>query len=196
MSMKRIVLAGGPGSGKSTILEALILRFQNELCVVEEAATYLIVNCWFKPPFFGEYLLLFQARVSNLQREWEDAGVGQAQENGMKGILCDRGRVDGPAYLQGNILEWETLLKTTLQAELSRYTLVLFLEMPDEAQYRRIASSNPVRFEPWKEAKPLSDRLTAAWSLHPQFNRIPYIPVPDRIAHVESLIQAHINDCK
>jgi predicted ATPase len=193
MDIRRIVIVGGPGAGKSTILKPLTERFRGVLYPVQEAATYVIENYEFFPPFEGEELRRFQKQVAALQHLWEENGGQYVRETGMQGLLCDRGRVDGPAYLPGGLEEWEDLLATSLEAELDRYTMAIFLEMPPREQYERIRFSNPSRCEDWEEAKPLSDRILNLWELHREFCMIPYLPVPERITHVESLVRAHLD---
>lgn len=193
MNIRRIVMVGGPAAGKSVILESLTERFQGILHPIKEAATHIIETSGLTPPFSGEDLHRFQRLVAEVQHEWESQGLEVARAASMRGLLCDRGRLDGQAYLPGGRQQWEELIGTTHADEVARYSLVIVFGMPDEAQYNRVKASNPARSESYSEAAALAERLYEAWSAHPHLHHVPYIPILDRLAWVESLIWDHLD---
>src|SRR5437879_4150288 len=100
--MKKIVLTGGPCSGKSTVHRALREQFPAQVVLVPEAATLLLGGGFPVPgqhlPWSPEWQAVFQAAVLPLQHHLEDAYLLVAGSRGSKLVVCDRGVLDGAAY--------------------------------------------------------------------------------------------------
>lgn len=102
--IKRIVLTGGPSSGKTTVLERINKVYTSlgyNVIIIEETATYLIEK-GIKP--FGENkvkMIDFQELVMRFQLAKEqvvDKAV-QMMENNKVIIVYDRGTIDNSAYV-------------------------------------------------------------------------------------------------
>src|SRR4051812_35381169 len=103
--MKRIVLTGGPCSGKTTVQRALSEEFHDEVVLVPEAATMLLDHGFPVPgkhlPWGQEWQATLQAAILPLQRALEDAYLLVAANRGSQLVVCDRGVLDGAAYTPG-----------------------------------------------------------------------------------------------
>lgn len=97
--MRKIVLTGGPYSGKSTLAAELCDRHAN-VALAPEAAIRVIealnreLGSDRARRFRAEHPDRFQLRIAELQLELE----GAASRSGADLIVCDRGLIDGVAY--------------------------------------------------------------------------------------------------
>jgi predicted ATPase len=157
---KRIVLTGGPGAGKTAILELIRLFFCPHLLRLPEAAGIL-----FKGGFPRDGTIMrrqaAQRAIFHVQRELEFS----ASEGNHAIILCDRGTVDGAAYWRGDGDLWSAV-GTTRGAELSRYDAVIHLRTPGATN--GYDHSNPLRIETAEEALSVDEHIAEAWAGHPR----------------------------
>jgi predicted ATPase len=156
-----VVLTGGPGAGKTAVLEIVKRNFCEHVHVLPEAASIV-----FGGGFPRETTLVGRAAAQRairyVQRELERSAVEQR-----KGavILCDRGTLDGLAYWPLDERSWFAETGTTREAELSRYTSVIHLRTPPiDGGYDR---KNPLRIESAVEARAIDVRIEHAWAGHP-----------------------------
>jgi predicted ATPase len=158
---KRIVLTGGPGAGKTAVLELVRQSFCQHIKVLPEAASILFGGGFPRGEAPGERRAM-QRAVYYIQRELERF----ANEAGSPSIvLCDRGTVDGIAYWPGPGEFWAEV-GTSWDEELARYDAVLHLRTPSVASgYNH---SNPVRVESAAEAARIDERILRAWERHPR----------------------------
>jgi predicted ATPase len=158
---KRIVLTGGPGAGKTAVLELLRQSFCQHMKVLPEAASILFGGGFPRGEDTGERCAA-QRAIYYVQRELERS----ADEEGRPAIvLCDRGTVDGAAYWPGAGEFW-TEVGTSLDEELARYDAVVHLRTPSVAS--GYDHSNPVRVESAAEAARIDERILRAWERHPR----------------------------
>ena len=116
---KRIVLTGGPGAGKTAVLELVRQEFCAHVHVLPEAAA-IVLGGGFPRAGSLEWRRSAQRAIFFVQRELES--TGQAEKAAI--VLCDRGTVDGAAYWPGPESFWDSV-GTTLERELSRYDAVI-----------------------------------------------------------------------
>src|SRR5688500_10497914 len=90
---KRIVLTGGPGAGKTAVLEMLRQSLCRHVTVLPEAAG-IIFNDGFPRDDIAGVRRAAQRAIYHVQRELESA----MEARGTPIMLCDRGVVDGVAY--------------------------------------------------------------------------------------------------
>lgn len=157
----RIVLTGGPGAGKTAVLELVRRSFCKHLDVLPEAASILF-NGGFRrmPSVFGRQAT--QRAIFHVQRELETIAM---HEGNAAIVVCDRGTVDGLAYWPGPQDFWSAL-GTTQAAEFGRYDLVLHLRTPTlDHGYNH---ENPMRVESAEEAAAIDERIALAWEGHPR----------------------------
>jgi predicted ATPase len=161
----RVVLTGGPGAGKTAILEFVRMAFCRHVRILPEAAGILFGG-GFPRSASPAKLRSVQRAIFQVQRELE----ASVADDDLAIILCDRGTVDGAAYWPGPESFWDEM-RTTEAAELERYHAVIHLRTPsDELGYD---FSNPLRVESPQEAARIDDRIAALWSSHPRWIEIP-----------------------
>jgi predicted ATPase len=172
--LPRIVLTGGPCSGKSTVLATLRRRFDQEIHCVPEVATIVIGQLGLKPWTGGKRnLLSCQSLMYRLQHGFEEAAELQAREGGKKAVLLDRGGIDIGTYFPGGLRQLERYLFTSVPREYGRYDLVLCLESPSRQVYEAQCANNPARTETYDQARARSELNQRAWAGHPGFRLIP-----------------------
>lgn len=169
--VERIVLTGGPGSGKSSILEEL--EYAHGERIIHEAAEdiikYLHAKGHEKPwelPDFQDYILKLQ-----LQRE-EQYTQGER-------VFIDRGILDGLAYYQLHGKSPSEAMEKAIEQTRSRYKKVFLIELGNTCQ------KTEVRKEELSEALEL-ERLQFRNYAEAGYNveRIPYWSVEDRALKV------------
>lgn len=157
---RRLVLTGGPGAGKTAVLEALKHLLSSEVAVLPESAGIV---------FGGGFPRLntlagqraAQRAIFYVQRELENI----ADDSDIAAVLCDRGLIDAVAYWPGPDDFWSAVGMTQAEA-LARYDVVIHLRVPDAAHgYARM---NPLRVESADEAAAIDQRILKAWSAHPR----------------------------
>ena len=175
--MKRIpklVLTGGPCAGKSTAMERIVCDLREcgyEPIVVPEAATALM-RAGFVISEMGSYA--FQRTLICLQAEQERIYEQGAQclPHARPILLCDRGRMDGKAYMSD--AEFAKMLgELDLQeAEiLASYDAVFHMETVARRYPRAYSNANnATRYEATAEAVGVDDRLQQIWSAHPSYH--------------------------
>ena len=135
---RRIVLTGGPGAGKTAILELIRQAFCVHVKILPESAGILFGGGFPRSDALAAKRSA-QRAIYHVQRELEEA----ADADGDPAIvLCDRGTVDGCAYWPGPDDFWASV-GTTRQAELTRYDAVIHLRTPDLTS--GYDHSNPLR---------------------------------------------------
>lgn len=156
-----IAVTGGPGAGKTAVLEMALRSFCSHVGVLPEAASVVFGGGF--PRHDSEVARrAAQRAIFHIQREVETLVVGEGR---VAVGLCDRGTVDGAAYWPGSIDSYWTELGTTLDEELGRYAAVIHLRTPAADQgYNR---DNVLRVESASEAQEIDQRILAAWEGHP-----------------------------
>ncbi|KAL9643329.1 hypothetical protein ABK040_014784 [Willaertia magna] len=172
----RIVLTGGPCSGKSTGIQKLRERLQNlgfHVFIVTEVATLLMTG-GARPPADAtkEQIIAFEASIIRTQMALEDCYYELAKSLKKPTILlCDRGCMDTRAYCDDYI--WQAMLDTygwtVPQLRDKRYDCVIHLVSTAEgAEEFYTLENNNVRSESVELARELDYKLRASYIGHPQ----------------------------
>jgi predicted ATPase len=157
---RRIVLTGGPGAGKTAVLELIRQSFCEHVRMLPEAAG-IVFGGGFPRNGSADWHRASQRAIFHVERELETA----ADSENRAVILCDRGTVDGAAYWTAPGDLWSAV-GTTLQQQLERYCAVIHLRTPTlENGYNR---SNPLRIESVADAVAIDNRIAALWEAHPR----------------------------
>jgi CYTH domain-containing protein/predicted ATPase len=168
--LPRIVLTGGPCSGKSSVMAALKDEFKDVLHCIPEVATIVIEQVGAKPPFDDTLAMKsFQRTIYRVQLGFEKVSNRQAIRDGRKALLLDRGTIDGAAYMGRGISDLENVCRTSLADEYGRYHGVLCLETPPRKVYEANKANNPARSESYDQAAALGNRIAKVWGQHPNF---------------------------
>jgi predicted ATPase len=162
-----VVITGGPGSGKTALLEFIEENHPERFLIVPEAASILFKGgFWRRPSVLGRKAI--QRAIFHVQRELE--GIAAEEAEG-KVVLCDRGSLDGLAYWPGDENEYLTDAATTRKQELERYSMVLHLQTPSAGNGYNHA--NPMRTENPAEAMAIDRRILRAWQGHSNHHTVP-----------------------
>ncbi len=162
-----IALTGGPGGGKTAVLEIAERIFCKHVAVLPEAAS-IVFSGGFPRHESLHGRKAAQRAIYHIQLELERL---MRDENEVAVVLCDRGTVDGVAYWPEEAGSYWDALHTTREAELARYDAVIHLETPDENHgYNR---ENALRIETALTARSIDERIALAWEGHKHRVTIP-----------------------
>lgn len=187
---KKIVLTGGPGAGKTAVLELAKKSLCEHIAILPEAASIVFGGGFWRHSTLPG-IKAAQRAIYHIQSEMENLVQGEEQA---AIALCDRGTLDGLAYWPELEEEYFHELGTTKQKELSKYTLVIHLRTPSlERGYNH---DNPIRTESALQALEIDIKIAKAWDGHPK--RI-FIESSDdflvKATHALSLIKSELPEC-
>jgi predicted ATPase len=174
---RRIALTGGPGAGKTAVLELVRRLLCDHVRVLPESAS-IVFRGGFPRGATDTLRRAEQRAIFFVQRELE----ATAEDDDLAIALCDRGTVDGAAYWPGPGDLWSSV-GTTLDEQLARYHAVIHLRTPI-AGYNH---ANPLRIESAAEARAIDDRIALLWVRHPRRFEVP--AEADFFAKAEHAIQ-------
>lgn len=158
-----IALTGGPGAGKTTVLELIAPIVSEKVAILPEAAGIVFGGGFWRMESI-QAKKAAQRAIFHVQKEFESMVV---EEGRWSAALCDRGTLDGLAYWPGKEREfWETF-QTNLEQEFSRYRAVIHLRSP--GLRNGYNHQNPLRVETPEEAAAIDERICNIWKRHPGY---------------------------
>lgn len=186
---RRIVLTGGPGAGKTAVLELVRQAFCQHVRVLPEAAS-LVFGGGFPRGELLESRRAAQRAIFHVQRELER----EAEAHGPAIVLCDRGTVDGLAYWPGDADQLWSEVASDEARELTRYAAVIHLATPAlEYGYNH---QNPLRVESPTTAAEIDARIRHAWRHHPKRHVVESsVEFLDKVARALTLLRAELPAC-
>jgi predicted ATPase len=160
---RRVVLTGGPGAGKTAVLELIRQSFCSHVLLLPEAAGVLFAGGFPRGPSVPEREAA-QRAIYHVQRQLE--AIGDAENAAL--VVCDRGTVDSAAFWPGGDPRgfWSAV-GSSLQQELARYDAVIHLRVPPVGSGYYVRS-NPLRVETEAEAVAIDQRIERLWAGHPR----------------------------
>jgi predicted ATPase len=161
-----VVLTGGPGAGKTAVLELVRASACLHVRVLPEAAS-VIFGGGFPRRDGLEERRAAQRAIFHVERELE--ALEQAQNAAI--LLCDRGTLDGLAYWPGEPSDLWAGVHSTMAAELQRYAAVIHLRTPGAGE--GYGYNNPLRTESADAAALIDARIADIWAAHPNVTTIP-----------------------
>lgn len=188
---RTVVLTGGPGAGKTAVLELVRRQFCEHVVVVPESASIVFGGGFPRgrtlPARHGA-----QRAIFHVQRELETV---LAADDDIAVLLCDRGTIDGAAYWPGAPEAFWAEVGTTREAELARYDVVIHLRVPDaEHGY---GHSNGLRVETAAEARVIDDAIAQAWRGHPRVLTVPSMTsFMEKARAAIELVRSELPDCR
>lgn len=186
---RQIVLTGGPGAGKTAVLELIRQSFCNHVRVLQEAAT-VIFGGGFPREDDVTSRRAAQRAIFYVQRELEHVARGHRPAI----VLCDRGTLDGVAYWPGTAAEFLTSVGTSVEEQLARYHAVIHLRTP--AADNGYNHQNPLRTESAAAAAEIDERILEAWRRHPRRFVIDTSPdFLDKAARALQVLRGEMPDC-
>lgn len=172
--MRRIVLTGGPGAGKSVISKRLAIDHPSLFIRVPEAATQVyhdLQTRWDKLDLPGRRDV--QRAIFHLQVRQENELANSFPHHL---LLLDRGTIDGAAYWPDGPADYWQDLGTDHACELARYDAVIWLQTSAVLGIYDGDASNACRFEDPLAAIASGNLLERLWAEHPHFLKIPADP--------------------
>ena len=184
--VKKIVLTGGPGAGKSVIADEIVRR-NSRFILVPEAATQVYTQLgttWDRLDLANRKEA--QRMIYRLQLQQEHRF---AIDHPDKTLLLDRGTIDGAAYWPDGPDAYWADLHSSLERELLRYDQIIWLETAAALGMYDGAASNTVRFEDAGAAIESGKRLLGLYQSHSNLKHVgAFVELEDKIrAVLESL---------
>lgn len=168
----RIVITGGPGAGKTSVLKHLSEHLGNkgfDVVIVPETATE-IISSGITPAKIGQKA--FQRNLLQMQLAKEEYYTDMAEHLKKDVIMIfDRGALDGKAYLDdeqfAEILDDMGLTEEML---ISKYDALFYLETPagSNSEFYTV-ENNPARSETPGEASEIALKTLDAWQ---KYNKV------------------------
>lgn len=190
MKTEFIVITGGPGAGKTAVLEFFRKIIGEQVIILPEAASIL---------FSGGFLRLSsdsakkaaQRAIYHIQSEMQTLVL---DEKKWTIGLCDRGTLDGLAYWPGQDSEYFASFNTNLETEFAKYKAVIHLSTPTlGGGYNK---QNPIRIESAERAAEIDEHIHRIWKNHPHYSRIANSEdFLDKVQEAATRIQAFVPDC-
>lgn len=186
---RRIVLTGGPGAGKTALLELIRQSFCSHVRVLPEAAG-IVFGGGFPREADDGCRRAAQRAIFHVQRELE----ATVDHHNPAIVLCDRGTLDGAAYWPGAVDEFWAGVGTQPTVEMARYDAVIHLRTPTEALgYNH---QNPLRTESAAAAAAIDARILHVWDDHPRRWLIESSPdFLDKAARALAVIRDELPEC-
>lgn len=156
-----VVVTGGPGAGKTAVLEMARRALCGHVVVLPEAAG-IVFGGGFPRDEAPAGRRAAQRVIWHAERQMEWLYRQQRQT---AVVLCDRGTIDGLAYWPGPAEELLREMGTDLRSELGRYDAVVHLRTP--AGNGRFNHENPLRTEDARTAREIDERILELWEQHP-----------------------------
>ncbi|MDO9181108.1 MAG: ATP-binding protein [Bacteriovorax sp.] len=164
--MKLIVITGGPGGGKTAILEMAKKILLSNSVILPEAASIIFGGGFWRLPSLSAKAAA-QRAIFHVQTEMENL---VCDENKWVLGFCDRGTLDGLAYWPNSEESFWEISKSSLEKELSKYYAVIHLRSPSDLfGYNHI---NPLRIESSAQSKTIDDKIANIWKNHPRYEVI------------------------
>ena len=188
---RRVVLTGGPGAGKTAVLELVRQSFCAHVVTLPEAAGIVLGGGFPRGPE-TPLRQAAQRAIYHVQRELE--AVGDARAAAI--VVCDRGTVDGAAFwpVTGGKTLWSAV-GSTLDDELGRYAVVIHLRTPavGSGYYNH---RNPLRLETEEEAAAIDNRIARLWADHPRrFEIAATAQFLDKAARAIEILRQELPQC-
>jgi len=199
-AVRRIVLTGGPGAGKTTAVQRLgeaaeFADWRRELggvTIVREAATSVYGRRKTRWDRLGlDERRDVQREIFRHQLEHEAIGEREATAAGHAVMLLDRGTIDGSAYWPDGPEAYWADVGSTPQAQAQRYDAVLLLRSSASIGAYDGDATNVVRFESPEAAMKSDEQLLSLWGVHSHLHDVPAMPdFGVKLAEVTRLIRA------
>jgi hypothetical protein len=185
-----IVLTGGPGAGKTAVLEFIRKVLCEHVAILPEAATILFSGGFWRLDSLSAKRSS-QRAIYHVQEEMQNLVLNEKK---WAVGLCDRGTLDGAAYWPGEESEFYNSLHTEKNDELQKYKAVIHMQSP--AASMGYNHQNPVRTETAEMAALIDEKIHHVWKDHPKYH---FVKSADTFLHKMDnairLIQSYIPEC-
>ena len=184
-----VVLTGGPGGGKTAVLEMARRYFCQHVAFAPESAS-IVFGGGFPRSEEPKSRRAAQQAIFHVQQSLETVALASSQT---AVVLCDRGTLDGLAYWPGSRQSFCDEFRIDLDEELRRYAAVVHVEVPALAWgYEK----NRIRDESVSKAREIDRRIARAWRGHPRFMTVSaQAGFLDKLAHAIELLRGELPPC-
>ena len=184
-----MVLTGGPGGGKTAVLEMARRYFCSHVAITPEAAS-IVFGGGFPRSEHNAGRRAAQRAIFHVQREIENVALESRQS---AVVLCDRGSLDGLAYWPGSRQSFFREFGIRREQELARYHAVIHVEVPAKHWGYE---TNRLRRETVREARAIDARISQAWKGHPRvMNVSAQAGFLDKLAYAIELLRGELPTC-
>lgn len=186
---KLVVLTGGPGGGKTAVLEMARRYFCQHVAITPEAPS-IVFGGGFPRSDSPKGRRAAQRAIFYVQKALETVAL-ECRQSAV--ILCDRGTLDGLAYWPGSRQSFFEEFDINFEEELSRYSAVIHVEVPALAWgYEK----NGIRKESVSQARKIDRGIAQAWSGHPRFMTVSAeAGFLDKLAYAIELLRGELPRC-
>jgi len=158
-----VVLTGGPGAGKTAVLEFIRKALCEHIAILPEAASILFGGgFWRIDSHSGK--MAAQRAIYHVQEEIQRLVL---EEKKWSMGFCDRGTLDGLAYWPEAEANFFAALNTNLEIEFKKYKAVIHLRSPSLASGYNY--QNPIRVESAELAVQIDQRIHEIWRDHSNY---------------------------
>jgi predicted ATPase len=186
---KLVVLTGGPGGGKTAVLEMARRYFCQHVAIAPESAS-IVFGGGFPRSDLPKGRRAAQRAIFHVQRALETVALESRQ---CAVILCDRGTLDGLAYWPGSRQSFLDEFNIDFEAELQRYSAVVHVEVPVSAWGYE---TNKIRKESVSQAREIDRRIVSAWRGRPRIMTVSArAGFLDKLAHAIELLRGELPRC-
>jgi len=187
--MKKIVITGGPASGKTTVLSILKEEYGTDIELAIEAATLVYGGGFPRNDKSPRHTYHAQRIIYYTTKELE--ALAQEANPSAKLVLCDRGSLDGAIYWPYGVDDFLKEMGTTVEDEYKKYYAVIHMSPPREAKFYQ---NTAVRTESLERALELDENVLKLWAAHPRHVVIPeYNDYVKKALMVRTVIRKIIN---
>lgn len=151
----RFSLDGGPGCGKTTLVKLIANaeRYKNKIVIVPEAARLMVEHGFVNIPIQSPAgMVSFEGALFRTHEELFFQAESHARRTGALAVLEDRHPVHPLCYLNNNRELFEKASGTTVEREMAKGDLIIYLALPTREIYERMAANDPVRYESYDQA--------------------------------------------
>ncbi len=161
-----IVITGGPGAGKTAVLEMAKKVLCERVAILPEAASIIFGGGFWRLPSVSAKQAA-QRAIFQVQIEMENLVM---REHKWTAGLCDRGSLDGLAYWEDTESSFWEMSRSDIRKEYAKYFAVIHLRSPtDLLGYNQ---QNPLRTETALQSKAIDARIAQVWVNHPNYEVI------------------------
>lgn len=160
-----VILAGGPGSGKSTLFNGMRNRMPTMATFVVESARMLIDSAGHQPLVSDDIAMnRFERGIYDLHKLLVGLAEDRARKIGARIVVSDRHQVDVLTYLGNDQTRFERACETKLEYEYIKGDLIFYCAMPSREIYESICVGDGVRRENYDQAVEIDRQLRAVYS--------------------------------
>lgn len=161
-----IVITGGPGAGKTAVLEMAKKVLCSHVAILPEAASVVFGGGFWRLSSPSARLAA-QKAIYRVQVEMENLVIGERKWHVG---LCDRGTIDGLAYWPNDESTFWQMTGAQIKEEYEKYFAVIHLRSPTDLQgYNH---KNLLRIETAIQAVEIDEKIAKAWAGHPNYEVI------------------------